>query len=724
MKNDFIEKFAAADNLPENMPQRESIIMEARASLVIEANISSGRFPSFFMDGINPRECVAMTPAEAKDTSIQFELGKMHYAGNAVTFSTPSEECPEQTALSMSLDAYVWCRLDHAREWKYLFPADCWGLKKDCPEHILRRAALNGVRSAFGVARDKSPCNTPEKACAYWGQETTPYAPFRNLREFHRDLWHELPQTSLERIQPILPSSEFVIRKHFAFKGRNEETLLRVLRLDYEEGKLLLPLTSWFRNGNRHPMLFFACGEEKLPLFNLEQLTDCGDKTVILTDSIEIAAKNQGQFDNTVWTSFYGDWHYTDWAPLKEVRQVVLLVTNHSGRSLAATYGTAKELSNYLLETVGLENLGYIQLQTDYDAEQPEMNPESYLEMNKEEFRAMAERAEDTLKPRPEFWAKPVVNRTDAPVQTKELLHVEQQPYRYLLRPFLVDGTTSLIHAPKGVGKSTFGYSIVGALTSIHKTELCPGTWWRAREKPCRVLYLDFENSKSVVSQRLKMFCTPYWGRKDEDNEAGLNNLIIRYGDKLPPCTNYALPENHSAVLKWLDEAEVQGHVDLMVIDTYSRFINSQESTKSVAGFTGLCNLLNQRGTAVLIIHHSGSDGDVRGFKEKRDILYSCMHLTRARGGPADDLYDAPLKIEWENLREPDYNPSLVIRLTKDGWMPDGIEDKEALEAFRRENFTKIVEQYARLEFKDADMQKMLNIGNSSFYEWKKAVKE
>ena len=136
-----------------------------------------------------------------------------------------------------------------------------------------------------------------------------------------------------------------------------------------------------------------------------------------------------------------------------------------------------------------------------------------------------------------------------------------------------------------------------------------------------------------------------------------------------------------------------------------------------------MCNRINQRGTAVLVIHHSGSDGDVRGFKEKRDILYSCVHLTREGGGPADDLYSAPVKVEWENLREPDYNPTQVIRLTKDGWMPDGIDGKEALEAFCRQNFAKIVEQYARLGFTDADMQKMLNVSNGKFYELK-ATKE
>jgi len=721
MKNDFIEKFVCGDNLPENISQRESIIMEARASLLIEAHFGSERFPAF-LSKRDPGRILHISPKEGDPRPLKFHDGVISGETSAFELTPPSVSSKEQTALYMAgSDLTIWRVANNEGDRIYysfeMRAAIIKGL-----EDSLRRGVLNFFNSAFEAIRRHSECDTPTKTCLYWGQEPRPYAAIKKIWGFHWNPWSTRHNLELRNIQPIL-KPEMRITDVFTFNGKWGETLLRVLKIEYGSEKLLLPLTTWFRSGSNQPMFFFTPGESAIPLFNLEQLEDCGDKTVILTDSVEIAAKNQGQFANTIWTSFYGDWRYTDWTPLREARQIVLLVTNHSGRSLAETYGTAKGLADYLAETVKLENLGYIQLQTDYDAEQPGTIPESYQEMNMDGFRAMAERAEEALKPHPEFWAEPVVKRTDAPGQTKDLLHVEQQPYRYLLRPFLVEGTTSLIHAPKGVGKSALGYSIAGALTSIHKAELCPGTWWFAREEPCRVLCLDFENSESVISKRLNMFCFQYWGASDEDRDAGFSNLAIRCGDQLPPCLNYALPENHSAVLKWLDEAETQGHVDLMVIDTYSRFINSQESAKSVAGFTALCNQINQRGTTVLVIHHSGSDGDVRGFKEKRDILYSCVHLTREGGGPADDLYNAPLKVEWENLREPDYNPTQVIKLTPNGWMPDGIDDEEALEAFRRQNFAKIVEQYARLGFTNADMQKMLNVSNGKFYELK-ATKE
>lgn len=720
MKDFFVEKFIPGDNRSEDLQLRERIIMDARASLVLEGNVNSGKFSCLFDKSLDP-SILTFPPANGDSYPFKFDHGNYHFAGRDFVFSAPSSNAMLQTALCMCFTSGFLATLENGDPVAVYQPGlDYLNALVDCDE-MPRRAVLNVVRSAFGAVRPFSHCDTPEKICRYWGQDPMPYAAIKKMQGLHWNPWSPCRDIELRNVQPLL-NIDAKNTEVFSFSGHWDETL-RVLKMEYDGEKLLLPLTAWFRNKSNRPMFFFSPGEGPLPIFNREQVTALKDQVVFLTDSIEIAAQNQGQFDNAVWTSFYGDWRYTDWEPLKETQQVVMLVTNHSGRSLAEAYGTAKALADYLTETVGMESLGYIQLQTDYDAEPPKPMAESYLEMNMDEFRVMAERAEEALKPRPEFWSEPIKG-TNAPAQAKDLLHIEQQPYRYLLRPFLVEGTTSLVHAPKGVGKSSFGYSIAGALTSIHKTELCPGTWWIAREKPCRVLYLDFENSEAVVSQRLKMFCSRYWGRGDEDNRAGLDNLVIRYGDQLPPCLNYALPENHAMVFRWLDEAEAQGHVDLMVIDTYSRFINSQESTKSVAGFTALCNQINQRGTTVLVIHHSGSDGDVRGFKEKRDILYSCVHLTREGGGSADDLYNAPLKVEWENLREPDYNPTQVIKLTPDGWMPDGIGDKEALEDFRRQNFAKIVEQYARLGFTDADMQDMLNISNGNFYALKKAVKE
>ena len=45
------------------------------------------------------------------------------------------------------------------------------------------------------------------------------------------------------------------------------------------------------------------------------------------------------------------------------------------------------------------------------------------------------------------------------------------------------------------------------------------------------MLYLDFENSKSQIANRLSKICQAYWGKEDDSAK---RNLAIRYGSELP----------------------------------------------------------------------------------------------------------------------------------------------------------------------------------------------
>ena len=49
---DFLRKsFTPIDNIPEDIAWRDAVCMEARASLLIEANCTSERFPAFMQCG-------------------------------------------------------------------------------------------------------------------------------------------------------------------------------------------------------------------------------------------------------------------------------------------------------------------------------------------------------------------------------------------------------------------------------------------------------------------------------------------------------------------------------------------------------------------------------------------------------------------------------------------------------------------------------------------------
>ena len=292
MKNDFIAKFVCGDNLPENISQRESIIMEARASLLIEAHFGSERFPAF-LSKRDPGRILHISPKEGDPRPLKFHDGVISGETSAFELTPPGVSSKEQTALYMAgSDLTIWRVANNGGDRIYysfeMRAAIIKGL-----EDSLRRGVLNFFNSAFEAIRRHSECDTPTKTCLYWGQEPRPYAAMKKIWGFHWNPWSTCHNLELRNIQPIL-NPEARVADVFTFNDKWGETLLRVLKIEYGGEKLLLPLTTWFRAGSNQPMFFFTPGESALPLFNLEQLEDCGDKTVILTDSVEIAAKNKG----------------------------------------------------------------------------------------------------------------------------------------------------------------------------------------------------------------------------------------------------------------------------------------------------------------------------------------------------------------------------------------------------------------------------------------------
>ena len=121
-----------------------------------------------------------------------------------------------------------------------------------------------------------------------------------------------------------------------------------------------------------------------------------------------------------------------------------------------------------------------------------------------------------------------------------------------------------------------FAYSIAVAVAADKQIDLCPGMWWVTPKKGHKVLYLDFENSKSQIANRLSKICQAYWGKEDDSAK---RNLAIRYGSELP-AENYAMQEHHATVLRWLEEAEheLSGHIDLIVLQTLRRCVGKSRS--------------------------------------------------------------------------------------------------------------------------------------------------
>lgn len=688
------------DNLNEDTGLRDKICLEEKASLLVEASISSSKWRAFMKGKLTT------------DRELKFEFQpNTYYCGQALEWKKPDPKSSCQTALKMYLDLPLQISDGHDR-----FEV----LSQDMPELLkqeaiwensLRRVALEAFGSAYNAARIFSRCKTPEQICCYWGQKPYSFAALDGVREMFSVSFND--DDDFRNLQPWLKIYSIVDSTPWYDEFGN--IIMRVVKMRTPDGgKIHVPVSQWFRSGSGVPMLFCVpiCVSGKLPLFQLPKLKNCAGKTVIVTDSIELAAAN-AEDDSAIWTTWIGDLQYSNWNVLREAAEVLLLVTNHSGKGLPEAYLEIDRLKRYLKDDIELENLGALQLAVEYSGEEPYAIQRSFRALPLPEFELMVEKAHEALQPASPFWLDGQASSSQAAAgnKTAELLATKLEPYPYLVRNFVVRDSVTLLHAEKGIGKSMFAYSIAVAVAADKQIDLCPGMWWVTPKKGHKVLYLDFENSKSQIANRLSKICQAYWGKEDDSAK---RNLAIKYGNELP-AENYAMPEHHATVLRWLEEAEheLSGHIDLIVLDPYSRFVNSRETTKTVADFTALCRKITERGTAILIVHHSNAEGDVRGFREKRDQVCCAVSLLREDGAAARDLDEAPLTVHWESLREPDYSPDQQIRFIDGQWLPAGVDDVTQL---REENFKLIVAKYRKIGFTDKDIQTMLAVSNGSFY--------
>ncbi len=703
------------DNQQEATPVRDRLCLEAKASLLIEANVASGRFPAF-MSG--------KTTASVTGEPLCARLMKK-VSGQIFCWSKPPVNCSCQTAFKMDIAGAMLSQDGMGRY--HLLPQQMIALRQQSHlwERQLRQAAYERFGSAFNAGQEISACKTPEQVCRFWGQSASPWVPLTNLRELHSAAAY-YTEFSFMNIQPIFAGDE--IETVFPWRDKDGDIAMWVARAVADGAKIYLPITQYFRNGSAVPMQFclpaFAGG--KLPLFNLPGLASCADKPVTVTDSMELASAHENDNDG-IWTTWMPGTSpkLSDWSILNNAASIQLLVVNHSGRNLPEAYIKMHELKACLAENVEIEKLHAAQISVDYDV----MQQEPLKLMSLTDFDKTVCAAVDYLQHPPKFGCE--IQKKSQEISDNlglDLLHHKVEPYKYLLRPFIVESEVTLFHAAKGLGKSMLSYSIATLLVSerqLHK-ELCPGTHWCARKQPCRILYLDFENNAGIISNRIKKHWIRHLGRNLKEQEASLKNLIVKDKSQLDKL-NYSLPENHAKIIQWLEEAEQNGHVDLLIIDTLSNFIKNSDTIKTASDFSELCDKIKACGTAVLVLFHSNSEGDIRGIKLKRDQLYCAIRLTRDGKGAADDLKISPMILDWESLREPDYCPTQKIKLSNHGWVACNINNTDSVEnlkEFSDRNRAEAIKLYKDVcGFTNEECMELLQISNGDFYKKELAKK-
>lgn len=234
---------------------------------------------------------------------------------------------------------------------------------------------------------------------------------------------------------------------------------------------------------------------------------------------------------------------------------------------------------------------------------------------------------------------------------------------RPLLAPWLSEGSTWLVYAAAGVGKTFFSLNVAFAVAS-------GGSylgWYAGR--PRRVLFCDGEMQKHELQERV---CDIYDAAVRDANgspEAGDKNLYLYPATGQAPGEPFPDLSSKRGLSVLMRKAE---HADLIIIDNLSTTMRMNDENEAAYWRVMQEALieLRKRNKAVLLVHHANKQGDQRGTSAKDVILTGKIKLDRPKDySPSEG---SRFVIQWEKARElrGDQQVPVEARLSED---PEGL---------------------------------------------------
>jgi putative DNA primase/helicase len=198
-------------------------------------------------------------------------------------------------------------------------------------------------------------------------------------------------------------------------------------------------------------------------------------------------------------------------------------------------------------------------------------------------------------------------------VNAFEFLKFEFPPLEPMLSPWLNTQGLTMIHAPRGVGKTLVGIGIAVAVAS-------GGTFLRWTAPKARgALYIDGEMPGVVLQKRLACAIN------SSETEPTAPLKIITPDLQEGGIPDLAADEGQAAIQEHLED------VSLVIVDNISCLCRSgrENEGESWLPLQTWALRLRSRGLSVLFVHHDGKDGRQRGTSRREDVLDTVIHLKR-----------------------------------------------------------------------------------------------
>jgi len=207
-------------------------------------------------------------------------------------------------------------------------------------------------------------------------------------------------------------------------------------------------------------------------------------------------------------------------------------------------------------------------------------------------------------------------------VTSRELRDLELVPRKKLLADWFCEGDLGFIFAFRGVGKTWFALAIAQALSTGGKL----GDW--QAHKPVSVLYVDGEMPPDLMRTRCEGL-----GASNANLHFLNHELLFERAGKV---LNIANPEIQRAITTHC----VAKGFKVLVLDNLSTLSSGMRENE--ADSWELVNSwlleLRRRKIAVIIVHHAGRSGEMRGTSKREDNVFWIIALDASR---TDDNHGA-----------------------------------------------------------------------------------
>jgi RecA-family ATPase len=185
-------------------------------------------------------------------------------------------------------------------------------------------------------------------------------------------------------------------------------------------------------------------------------------------------------------------------------------------------------------------------------------------------------------------------------------------PRKRLLDDWFREGDTGFVFSRRGTGKTWLAWAIARAIA--RGEGFGP---WSPGEEAAQVCYLDGEMPAELMQDRDKAF-----GEVCE-NLTLINHEILFEQTSL--VLNLADPKVQRAITQWCVEVECK----VLVIDNLSTLASGVKENDADAWELLLPRLLDLRRKkiAVLLVHHAGRSGEMRGTSRREDSVFWILKL-------------------------------------------------------------------------------------------------